>query len=92
MSDLQDFIAEQSGVTLHRRRVLTAFNHLDDGPLMNVLFNMTRPPLLVTKPNPAHPRHAPHAPSAPPAIVRKGMVNYRRELYGTTGEGETGPK
>ena len=51
MSDLQDFIAEESGITLHRRRVLKAFSHVPDSPLMEVL-------------------------------VRKSMVNYRRELHG----------
>jgi hypothetical protein len=87
MSDLQDFIADTNGITLHRRRVLTAFSHVSSGPLMDALFNVTRPSLRVMKPDPAKP--APHAPHAPAAIVRKGMVNYRRELYGLSNEADT---
>jgi hypothetical protein len=90
MSDLQDFIADASGITLHRRRVLTGFNHVQNGPLMDVLFNMTRPPLRVMKVDPAKASsHATHAPHAPAVIVRKGMVNYRRELYGLSDEPDT---
>ena len=79
MSDLQDFIAEASGITLHRLRVLKAFSHVPDSPLMDVLYNMTRPPLRTMRPGleKAEPQQC-----AAPTIVRKGMVNYRRELYG----------
>lgn len=83
MSDLQDFIAEASGITLHRRRVLKAFSHVPDSPLMDVLYNMTRPPLRIVKPGlkKAEPQQC-----AEPTIVRKGMVSYRRELHGLSNQ------
>jgi hypothetical protein len=77
MSNLQDFIADSHGIKLHRRRVLTAFTHVPDGPVLRVLYSMTRPEKTVTEPV----SEKPPKPAAP-AIVRRGMVNYRRELYG----------
>jgi hypothetical protein len=88
MSDLEDFIADSHGITLHRRRVLKAFSHVQDSPLLDVLLNMTKPTLRIAKPDPA--QAAPPAPA--PRIVRKGMVNYRRELHGFSDQPETNPK
>lgn len=88
--DLQEYIAETSGIKLHRTRVLTAFSHVGEGPLMDMLFNLTRP-AVQSKPklSSLHSRYAKAAPAtpseaAPPSarIVRKGMVNYRREFLG----------
>jgi hypothetical protein len=87
MSDLQDFIADASGITLHRRRVLKAFSHVSDSPLLEVLLNMTRPALRTVKPDLVkQPR------SAAPTIVRKSMVNYRRELHGYSELPDADPK
>jgi len=78
--ELQDFIAENSGIKLHRRRVLTAFSHVPDSPLIDMLFNLTRPALRAKKVmKVAHPETNA---KPTPTIVRKGMVNYRREFYG----------
>ena len=80
MSDLEDFIADSNGITLHRRRVLKPFGHVHDSPLLDVLMNLTKPALRVMKPDPAQAAARPPA----PRIVRKGMVNYRREVRGIT--------
>jgi hypothetical protein len=79
MSELQDFIAEQSGITLHRHRVLKAFATVHDSPLLEMLLNQTRPPLRKAA---THVRPHPHLPPLAPAIIRRGMVNYRRERFG----------
>jgi hypothetical protein len=76
MSELEDFIAESAGVQLHRKRVITAFSHVGQGPLLNVLFNQTRPPLL----RKAKPVRAAQPKSSAPTILRRGMVDYRREF------------
>jgi hypothetical protein len=88
MSDLEDFIANSNGITLHRKRVLKAFSHVEDSPLIQVLYNMTRPALRVTKPD----RKKAAAPPVAPKIVRKGMVNYRRELHGYSDQPDTNSK
>jgi hypothetical protein len=88
--DLQEFIAETNGIKLHRTRVLTAFSHLPEGPLMDALYNLTRP-AAQSKPklSALHSRRAdktseqtPEKTPPTPTIVRKGMVNYRREFLG----------
>jgi hypothetical protein len=76
MSDLEDLVEETSGVKLHRKRVLKAFSHVQEGPLLDVLFKLTRPPLRKSKPTAA----VLHANPLPPTIVRKGMVDYRRGM------------
>jgi hypothetical protein len=76
MSDLEDLVEETSGVKLHRKRVLTAFSHVQQGPLLDMLFKLTRPPLRKSKP--AAVVH--HAKPLPPTIVRKGMIDYRRGM------------
>ena len=86
MSELQDFIAGMDGVHLHRQRRLTAFSHVHEGPLMDMLYSITRPPLRMTNAKAA--THASHAareqtPVPQPAIIRRGMVNYRREMSGS---------
>jgi hypothetical protein len=88
MSDLEDFIADSNGITLHRRRVLTAFSHVPEGPLMDVLLNLTKPALRIVKPEPA--TAAAQLPA--PRIVRKGMANYRRERYGIFDQPEADSK
>lgn len=78
-SDLQDFIAGLSGVHLHRKRKITAFSHVQDGPLLSVLFNITRPVPAVA--NKSSARLASPAPGLPsPIVIRSGMVDYRREM------------
>ena len=77
MSDLQDFIAQTAGVRLHRNRVLTAFSHVGEGPLLTVLFNQTRPAMLSKMQPVAATRGATRSAAK---IVRRGMVDYRREL------------
>lgn len=75
-TNLQDFIAREHGIELHRKRSMKAFATVHDGPLLDVLFNLTRPTLrkkIDTK-------HAAHHPTPLPTIVRKGMVNYRNEV------------
>ena len=82
-SELQDFIAGLSGVHLHRKRRLTAFSHVQDGPLLNVLYNITRPVQVVANKNKGRlASPAPGAPAPQPSVIRKGMVNYRREMHG----------
>ncbi|MGA2393008.1 MAG: hypothetical protein ABSH03_06650 [Candidatus Lustribacter sp.] len=76
MSELDDLVEEYSGVKLHRKRVLTAFGHVEQGPLLNLLFKMTRPPLRKTKPA----KNVHHEKLPAPTIIRKGMVDYRRSL------------
>jgi hypothetical protein len=88
MSELEDFIAASNGITLHRKRVLKAFSHVEDSPMMQVLLNMTRPALRVMNPEPA--KSAPRPPA--PKIVRKGMVNYRREYRGYNDQPDTDAK
>jgi len=68
MSDLEDFIANSNGITLHRKRVLKAFSHVDDSPLIQVLYNMTRRRCASRKPI----AKKAAAPPAAPKIVRKG--------------------
>ena len=90
MADLQDFIAEQGGITLHRRRVLKAFSHVPESPLMDVLFNITRPPLRIM--NAATGTAPAPAPPVTQTIRRKGMVDYRRELHGLSDQPDTDSK
>jgi hypothetical protein len=81
--ELQDFIAGQSGVHLHRKRSLTAFSHVQPGPLLDVLLSITRPVRRVA--NTANIQRASSSADSPApkaSIIRKGMVNYRRELRG----------
>jgi hypothetical protein len=60
-----------------QERVMTAFATVHEGPLLDVLFNLTRPKSqLRKKVETRHSRHHPK-PTAP-TIVRKGMVNYYR--------------
>lgn len=82
--DLQEFIAASNGISLHRTRVLTAFSHVPDGPLTNLLFNLTRPPLRAKSTVAAVTALTARTlgKTAGPAIARKGMVNYRREFLG----------
>jgi hypothetical protein len=79
MEDLQDIIAAQHGIVLHRKRVMKAFAAVHEGPLLDVLFSLTRPrtkPALRKKIETRHSRH--HAVPTTPEIVRKGMVDYQR--------------
>jgi hypothetical protein len=75
MSQLDDLIEQYSGVQLHRKRVLTAFGHVQQGPLLDMLFKLTRPPLRKLQLD-ATPQAKPHR----TRIVRRGMVDYRRDL------------
>ena len=80
--NLQDFISGLSGVQLHRKRRLTAFSHVQDGPLLDVLYNMTRPVQRVANKDKAqYASAAPGSPEPKPSVIRKGMVNYRREMH-----------
>jgi hypothetical protein len=83
MSDLEDLIEGTSGVRLHRKRVLTAFSHVEKGPLLDMLFKLTRPPLRKMK---AAAKTAHPAVPAAPTIVRRGMVDYRHEHRHIFGE------
>lgn len=48
-SELEYLVEQNSGVLLHRKRVLMAFSHLHDGPLLDVLFKITRTALRKAK-------------------------------------------
>lgn len=78
MSEFEEYVAERTGVHLHRKMVLTAFPDVREGPLTDVLFRQTRPALRKQKTIQAKAATS----SAPTAkIVRKGMVDYRRQLH-----------
>lgn len=75
-SVLEDLIEQNSGAILHRKRVITAFSHLAGGPLLDLLFTITRPPLRKAKAIAAtRPKKQPARTSAP-----AGTVDHRRAL------------
>lgn len=83
---LEDLIEQNSGIVLHRKRVLTAFSHLREGPLLDVLFKLTRPPLrkasTVAATLAARAAKAAQAPiEQVTTIVQTGMVDHRRERH-----------
>jgi len=86
-----ELMEEAAGTKLHRNRLrtLTAFRHVEQGPLIDVLFSITRPTLHAEHKNIAERAKAARAADEEAArlapvvkIVRRGMVNYRRERYG----------
>ena len=82
-SELEDQIREEiSGIRLHRKRVITPFAHVAEGPLLNALLAITRPAPPKRKKAAAAPPPAESADSPPESLIPKGMVNYRRERYG----------
>lgn len=80
-SPLEELIEQNRGVVLHRKRVVTAFSHLPEGPLFDLLFKMTRSPLRNTKSIRASRAAKLINPTSVQTgtIVQRGMVDYRRE-------------
>lgn len=68
-----------TGVTLHRQKSIHPFADLD-GPLVDLLFSITRPSPKKKKLD----SERELAKATPPStyVAPKGMVSYRRELYG----------
>jgi hypothetical protein len=43
VSELDEAIERESGITLHRQQIVTGFVHVHPGPLLDQLFKITRP-------------------------------------------------
>jgi hypothetical protein len=61
-------------MSLHRNRKLSPFSHLEKSPLLDKLYNITRPP----EPPPEPEAEEPAAPSAKPLIFGSGAAGDER--------------